>query len=166
MRRNIAALTLLLAGSAFAAEEIPIPREGTITTTTIGSATSKALALGKDRVQIAWEWIGATTGDEGKGITHNSSVRCLGTLHAVNGEYQGATNACVITRPDGDQIFYTETTAGKLGGASKGVGTFVGGTGKMAGITGTGEVTRYVVRPALEGTFQSVSKGKMSYKLP
>ena len=148
------------------AEEAPIPKEGSFSTLTMGSATFKALPLGKDRVQMTWDWIGVQTTEGGKGLTHNASIHCLGGLRAVNSEYETYLNSCVITRPDGDQIFYVETGTARMGGATKGTGAFVGGTGKMTGITGGGEWSRNMVRPAAEGTFQSVSTAKLTYKLP
>jgi hypothetical protein len=152
---------------ASAADDAPIPKEGSYTTTTMGSASMKALPLGKDRLQLSWEWLGVQSVEGGKGLTHDASVRCQGSLRALNGAYESYTNSCVFTRPDGDQIFWVETMdTGKMGGESRGTGTIVGGTGKLAGITGSGEWIRHVVRPAAEGTFQTVQKSKLTYKLP
>jgi hypothetical protein len=148
----VALVVVAAAGGSMAAEEpAPIPREGSITSLTMGSATMKS----------------ALVSDDGKGLTHNSSVRCVGSAHAVPGMVDAYTNACAFTRPDGDQLFTVEKfVSGKPGGASQGTYTIVGGTGKLAGITGGGEWTRYFVRPALEGTAQTVTRGKMSYRLP
>jgi len=169
MRTSLLAAAVLLSSllpAVALAEEAAIPKEGSYVTTTMGSAAFKALPLGKDRVQMTWDWIGVQTTEGGKGLTHNASIHCLGGLRAVNSEYETYLNSCVITRPDGDQLFYVETGTGRMGGATKGTGTFVGGTGKLAGITGGGEWTRYMVRPAADGTFQSVSTAKVTYKLP
>jgi hypothetical protein len=150
-----------------AADAAPIPREGSSTILGMGSATSKALPLGKDRVQLSWEYLGAQTALDGVPLTDNATSRCVGSLRAFNGEYEEFTNACVFTRPDGDQLFWTEReVTGRMGSGSKGTGQFVGGTGKLAGITGRGEWTRVIVRPAAEGTFQTVARIKVTYKLP
>jgi hypothetical protein len=104
--------------------------------------------------------------ETGEGILHNSSVRCLGGMHVVNGAFEDEAGSCVYTRPDGDQIFQTSKATGKIGVAAKGTYTLVGGTGKMTGITGGGEYTRTNVRPAAEGTSQSYARSKGTYKLP
>jgi hypothetical protein len=36
----------------------------------------------------------------------------------------------------------------------------------MAGITGSGEFTRVTLRPSAEGTFQSVTRSRTTYRLP
>ncbi len=167
MRTKILVAMAMLGGAAAGAQEpAPIPKEGTGSYTTMGSLTRTALPMGKDHLQVTWEFLGVQLADEGKGVTHNASVRCLGSVFAAGGEYQSFTNSCIFTRPDGDQAFTTETATGKIGGLSKGTSRFVGGTGKLAGITGSSEFTRYFVRPATEATFQSVTRSKGSYKLP
>lgn len=166
MLAAVVVLSSLPPAVAVAADEVPIPKEGSSVSTSAGSGASKALALGKERVQIAWEYLGGQTNADPKSLTYNASFRCIGSLRALNGEYESYTNACVFTRPDGDQLYWVETGTGRLGGASKGTGTFVGGTGKLAGITGGGEWSRTSLRPAADGTFQTVSTAKVSYKLP
>jgi hypothetical protein len=109
--------------------------------------------------------MGVSTSPTGEGPVHNASVRCVGGGHIVNGTFD-ASGSCVYTRPDGDQVFQTYKDAGKVGGAAKGTFTYVGGTGKLAGITGGGEYSRYSVRPAAEGTTQGVSTYTGKYKLP
>jgi hypothetical protein len=159
-------------GIAIAAEEpAPLPKEGSGTGVAIGSVTIKVLPLGKDRAQMSWEFLGANVADEGKGLAHNCSIRCVGGATYVDGMPEAYLNSCVVTRPDGDQYFMTEkvtssTGPATKGGVTKGISTITGGTGKLAGITGTGEWTRYGVRPAMEGTVQTVTRGKITYKLP
>lgn len=156
-----------LALVALAADEPPISKEGSYTTSSVGSATAKALPLGKERLQITWEFLGVQMVVAGKGLTDKASLRCLGSLRAMNAEVESSTNSCVITRPDGDQLYWVETlVSGRMGGESKGTGTIVGGTGKLAGVTGSGEWTRQVVGRAAEGTFQTVQSTRMTYKLP
>ena len=175
MRKAIGAAVLglvsMLAFGVAAQEPPPIPKEGSGTQISAGSATLKALQLGTDRMQLTWEFLGANTDESGKGINHNSSVRCIGSAYVVNGVYETYTNSCVFTRTDGDQIFTTEkltemTGPMAKGGLVKGTSVITGGTGKLAGITGSIEWMRYAVRPALEGTVQTVTRAKSSYKLP
>jgi hypothetical protein len=173
MSKGIAVLAaVLVSGLALAAEEpAPLPKEGSGTGVAIGSVTLKVLPLGKDRSQMTWEFLGANVADDGKGLAHNTSIRCIGSALYVEGVPEGYVNSCAVTRPDGDQYFMTEkltssTGPAAKGGISKGTSTITGGTGKLAGITGTSEWTRYGVRPAMEGTVQTITRGKITYKLP
>lgn len=144
----------------------PIPKEGTGKSHAVYSGTLKVLPLGKGEAQIQYEVAGITMSDTGEGLLHNASVRCMGGMHVVNGEFNDESGACVYTRPDGDQVFQVHKAAGKAGVAAKGTFTFVGGTGKLAGIQGGGEFVRSNVRPAAEGMSQSFSQATMHYKLP
>jgi hypothetical protein len=168
MLRNLLASTaVLLSLPAMAGDQAPVPREGSSSYVTLGSGTMKVLPMGKERSQVSWEFLGVQVSEDGKGITHNASVRCVGVSHVVNDGMEGYLNACTLTRPDGDQIFVTEKlVSGKRGAASSGTSTIVGGTGKLAGIQGGSEWTRFFVRPAADGTFQTVTRSKASYKLP
>jgi hypothetical protein len=87
-------------------------------------------------------------------------------MFVVGGAFDDETNSCVYTRPDGDQIFTKSKVSGKQGEAARGSFTIVGGTGKLAGITGSGEFTRTSVRPLAEGGSLSYARSKSQYKLP
>jgi len=173
MYKGIAVLAVaFVSGLAMAAEEpAPLPKEGSGTSVAMGSVTLKVLPLGKDRMQMAWEFLGANLDDSGKGLGHNTSIRCVGAALYVAGVPENYANSCVFTRPDGDQYFTTDKLSAPSGlalkgGVIQGTSVITGGTGKLAGITGTIEWTRYAVRPATEGTAQTVTRGKSSYKLP
>jgi hypothetical protein len=53
-----------------------------------------------------------------------------------------------------------------MGGERKVKMTFVGGTGKCVGITGSAELTGVSLRPPKEGVVTSVSVGKFGWKIP
>ena len=165
MRKAILALAAALVSlPAFAADApAPIPKEGSFSYVNVFSGTVKAMPLGKERIQLSYDVMGVSTGE---GLLHNSSVRCVGGMHVANGAWDDESGSCIYTRPDGDQVFGTYKATGKVGAAAKGTFTYVGGTGKMAGITGGGEFTRVNVRPAAEGTSQSVSHHTAKYRLP
>jgi hypothetical protein len=167
MKKTITLLILsLVVLVAFGTEtEAQIPKEGTGSMTFVYSATYKALPMGQERLQMSYEIMGVIIGDTSDVLFHNASVRCLGALHAVKGESNN-NGFCVGTRPDGDQIFWTYQSAGKLGAGGKGTSTIVGGTGKLTGLQGSSEYTDVAVRPAAEGTFQGYSRIKGQYKLP
>ena len=145
-----------------------VPKEASTSFTMVYSSTFKALPMGQERLQMTYEVMGVAIGDTPEDFHHNTSFRCLGALHAVKGEYKDDGGFCVFIRPDGDQIFSTYKAAGKAGagGGAKGAFTIVGGTGKLVGIQGGGELTRFVMPPAAEGTFQGYAKWKGQYKLP
>jgi len=150
----------------FSSVQAQIPKEGTATGVSAFSGTFKTVAMGQERVQMTYEILGGTISDTGEDIFHNSSLRCLGSIHAIKGVYENNNGFCVQTRPDGDQIFFTYKSSGTLGRGSKGAYAIIGGTGKMTGIQGGGEYTEFVLRPAAEGTFQAYNRSKGKYKLP
>jgi hypothetical protein len=143
-----------------------LPKEGTLSYTDIYSGTYKVLPLGQEGVQMTYEVMGLFLSDTGEGLFHNTSFHCIGALHAVKGEFNDDSGSCVSIRPDGDKIFSTYKSAGKMGGPGKGTSTIVGGTGKLVGIQGSADFTRIALRPVAEGTFQGYDKAKGQYKLP
>jgi len=168
MKKAVLALILGIALLvAFGMEaKAQIPKEGTISDTWAFTGTFKALAMGQERLQMTYEVMGVIIGDTSEDLFHNASFRCLGALHAVKGEFNDDSGLCVCTLLDGDQIFSTYKATGKVGVRAKVTQTIVGGTGKLAGIQGNGEFTRFGLRRAAEGTFQGYEKGNGQYKLP
>ena len=168
MKKTITSLILsLVVLVAFGMEaKAQIPKEGTISFKFGYSGTSKSLAMGQERLQMTYEVMGVIIGDTSEDLFHNTSFRCLGSMHAVKGEFNDESGFCVCTRLDGDQIFLTYKATGKVGVSAKETQTIVGGTGKLAGIQGNAELTRFGVRRSAEGTFQGYEKGKGQYKLP
>ena len=151
---------------AFSSAQAQIPKEGTETGITGYSATFKTAAMGQERVLMTYEVLGVVISDTGEGIHHNNSFRCVGSLQAIKGVYEDNTGFCVRNRPDGDQVFFTFKASGALARGGKGTYTYVGGTGKMTGIQGSGEFTDFPLRPAAEGTFQGYNRFKGQFKLP
>lgn len=166
-KKILASIVIVFVLLAFGLDaEAQIPKEGTTSSTNSFSATFKTLPMGQERVQITYETMGVTISDTGEGLFHNTSFRCLGALHAVKGQYNDDSGFCVFIRPDGDQVFVTYKASGTMGAVGKGTATYVGGTGKLTGIQGSAEFTRFNVRPAADGTFQGYQKVKGQYKLP
>jgi hypothetical protein len=167
MKKTVLVLILsIVLLAAFGTEgNAQIPKEGTGSETWAWSGTFKALPMGQERVEMTYEIMGVVIADTSEDILHNSSFRCLGALHGVKGEYN-ESGFCVVTRPDGDQMFCTYKGVGKLGVGGKGTSPIVGGTGKLTGIQGSAEYTVFGVRPAAEGTIQGYNRAKAHYKLP
>jgi hypothetical protein len=149
MRRAIVAVVIgVLSGVAAAAD----------TGTTVLSGATKVLVLGTERLQVTYELTGITFSDSGLSPLHNASARCIGGFHAVNGVFDDESGSCVYTAQNGDQAFLVYRGSGKVGLESKGKGTFVGGTGRLANWRHSVKFTRTWARPALEGTIQVISR--------
>jgi hypothetical protein len=138
-------------------------KEGTSSGIMSYSGTFKALPMGQERVHMTYEVMGVFIGE---GLLNNSSFRCIGALHSMQGTYKDDSGSCVYTSPDGDQAFATYEAAGKSGGPGKGTYKWVGGTGKLTGIEGGGEFDRISVRPVAQGTFQGYAKTKGHWRIP
>jgi hypothetical protein len=158
---SILALAALVAFAPVSNAEMA--KEGTASGTMIFSGTFKALPMGQERLQMAFEVLGAYVGE---GPLNHSSFRCVGGMHAVKGEFLDETGSCIFTNPDGDQAWSTYKCAGQVGRSARGTFKWVGGTGKLTGMQGEGKFERYNVRPAAEGTIQGYAQTKGSWKLP
>ena len=153
---------LVTAGNVFCEE---MAKEGTTTGKNYNSGTSKALAMGEERLQLNYDGTGVYVNDTGKGFLHLASTHVLGTIHAVKGVFE-ETGFMVLTATDGDKVYATYTGSGTLGKQAKGTFTYTGGTGKYTGIQGGGEFTRYELRNATKGVWTSMSVVNTNYKLP
>jgi hypothetical protein len=109
------------------------------------------LPMGQERVQINYEGYGVALSDTGEGLLNNASAYVVGSTHSFKGRYEDDSGMVVFTRPDGDKIFATYKASGLAGKTGKGTTTYVGGTGKFAGIQGSGEFTRYMLQPIKKG---------------
>jgi hypothetical protein len=145
-------------------------KEVTTSATTTFYATAKVLPLGEGSVCMTYEGIGLVISDTGEGLFHNATVRSLGSMKIEKSVYNDERGWGVFNLQNGDKVFFTYTMAGqqKPGGMgfAKGSGTITGGTGKAAGIQGSYEMTRTVVRSSVEGVGQNYIKSKMKYTLP
>jgi uncharacterized membrane protein YhdT len=129
--------------------------------------STKTLPLGEGIVYMSYEAIGLGVNDTGRGLFHNATARTLGALKIEKGIYDDRGRG-VFNLQNGDKVFFTYTVAGeaKPGGVGSGTVTITGGSGKAAGIEGSFEVTRTVVRSVVEGVGQNYTKGKIRYTLP
>lgn len=166
---GILGLTLVLL-LAFGLSVQAQPKEVTETGITTYNITSKVLPLGEGLLRMDYESIGLTVNDTGEGLFHNASLRVLGGMTIEKGIYQDEQGWGVFNLQSGDKVFFKYTIAGKLNpkgvGIAKGTVTFIGGTGKVAGIKGSFEITRHVTRSAVEGVGQAYVKGTFKYMLP
>lgn len=133
------------------------------------SGTFEILKLGEDRIQMNYDEQGAfVVAPENSPFT-NASFQSIGSLHAIKGEFT-AHGGLLITCTNGDQVFGVYESQGVLGqreGVTAGGIELVGGTGECSGITGKIELLpRPTVRSSKKGTYQQVTVGKVSWKIP
>ena len=168
----VSSVILILFIAFVATVEAQIPKEGTGSYTSIFSGTYKIIGMGQELFQMTYEHTGAMLSDTGEGIFHNSTYHCLGSMYVVKGNYDNNSGFCVLTCPDGDKAFFTFKSSGNMVKGSKQTSTYVGGTGKLAGLQGGSESTQTPLRASgppgspYQGSFQGLTKTKIQYKLP
>jgi hypothetical protein len=130
------------------------------------SWTYKSIPMEKERFEWQFEVFGVVVEAKDDSPLYNATFYALGENHAYKGAYE-ERGFIRFTRPDGDLIFATYEAQGKMQGERKIKITFVGGSGKCAGITGGGEwIGVGQLRPPKEGVGMSISAGKFNWKIP
>ncbi len=153
------AMVILLADNAAAGSE------ATESATGGWYSTSKIVAFGEDYMYAAYEGFGVWNGDTGKEMLHGVTVRVVGEWQIEKGSYTERGGA-VWNMPNGDKIYLRVFASGKAGEIPKGTVTLLGGTGKYAGIEGSGEYTEHTSVPSEGAGWQGLVKMKLRYKLP
>ena len=155
---------LVTAGNTFCEE---MAKEGTDSGHSIAVGTWKLFPVEEGTFFSTWEQKGVYLNDSAEHPIHNISQNCAGISLYVKG-VGTVMGYCIGIAPNGDKIFFQVTQENQKlePGPQKGKYKFIGGTGKFTGIESEGEYTSYDVQPSEEGTYQSVSKSKGSYKLP
>ncbi len=161
---SVLVLVLSVVAAPVCGEEMA--KEGTGSGKAYYTGASQMLPLGKARVQINYEGFGVGVTDSGKGLFHNASQHVLGALQIVKGAIEDS-GFMVTTLTNGDKVFATYKCTGKVGKPTiyKGTFTYVGGTGKVSGIQGGGEFTRYSLQPPAKGKVASFSVSKSHWKI-
>jgi hypothetical protein len=156
---------LVTVGNVFCEE---IAKEGTLSGRGFASGTFTVYPLAEEvGAFITWEQKGVNLAVSGEGPFHNMSSNCAGVSLWDKG-VGTILGYCINIAPDGDKTLYQvkEENRKPGPGIKQGKWKYINGTGKFAGIEGGGEYTTYAVRPAADGTYQTVSTSKGSYKLP
>lgn len=138
-----------------------LPQSGSISFHTGWKATGEDVTVAENHFQGHGSVVGSTFNDKGAGPLHLGAAECFYTYFVIDGV---GTNKgyCAFGDADGDRIF-TDWT-GKVGvpGGDEGINVIAGGTGKFAGITGSGP---WKCNPAgSNGGLQCVQR--LDYKLP
>jgi hypothetical protein len=152
------AVASLLPLSVQAAET---PKEGTANfTNAFVSVSSNAIQQGT-RTFNTYEINGVARNDAGGTMFNMFGQRCVGMLESIGSDISDH-GTCTYTDKDGDSIF--TPYSGKNGHETY---ELAGGTGKFAGITGSGE---YSIDPTPiksdDKRVRHVASSKVSWKLP
>jgi len=130
------------------------------------TGTYKLLPLGNDRSEAIFEAAGLVVEAPENSPLYKASYLVFGSSHRVKDDYE-ERGSVRYTRPDGDEVFLTYEAKGKVGSERKSKATFVGGTGKCAGMTGTMEANGIMgIKPPKEGMSAGSSFGKFNWKMP
>ena len=117
-------------------------------------------------VLIQADYHGGTKNNAGSGLFHMGSFKCNFTVEVVQMPQTESTGYCTFFDADGDTMIQRGEIEGSLGGPSKGIATFVHGTGKYEGITGDVVWNISPLPSAEQNTFQGWISFSGSYQLP
>jgi hypothetical protein len=162
MHKLLAAIAVFgIVASATAAD---LSKEGAFKGTYTAVGNYKSTKVG-DRALNVFDEIGVQTTN---GFGDHMTFHCWGTAEIANGESSNQ-GYCVGTDPSGDLI---EAKFGldkhPAGKAAKGSASYLAGTGKFAGITGTIALAVHAAefRPITDGTYVANVDLDGHYKLP
>ena len=133
------------------------------------NAAGKVVAvhmLGEAPVFILAEIFGGSKNDAGSGIFHMSSFKCTFANEVVQMPKTVGNGYCTLRDADGDLFTIRASEKGSLVGSAVGATTFVHGTGKYKGITGSGWYKGTPLPEIQPGTFQITATMGGTYKLP
>jgi hypothetical protein len=160
----IAALALGISMPALAQMQ-----EGQYSGTYSAFGTAKATTIGKERLLTVWDENGVGLATKANGFLDHATWHCWGLGDFTNGMGQGH-GYCVGTDPAGDQVVGTVADEKHTMDQKNVTGTFTFtmGTGKYAGVTGSGTFVEHgnEFRPTAEGTYPSNTTYQGSYKIP
>jgi hypothetical protein len=151
----LAALALL----PLSVQAADVPKEGTDSYSNVWvQVSSSDVKLGGDRSLGVYEIVGSAIGGT---LFNNMAMRCVGLYEEAG--VPDDTGACTYTDKDGDQIFQRHTQHSK---SEPGHLTFVGGTGKFAGFSGTGEYSiPSVLKPKGDKYLRGIVAHKVEWKI-
>jgi hypothetical protein len=128
--------SVLLAAFCTAAGAQQLPRFGSISFHTGWKHSVDAMSPAEKHMLGRGNVTGVTFNDRGSGPLHLGPANCFEAFFAIDGSGKDK-GYCAFGDPDGDRIFTDFTGTFGPDGAS-GTNEIVGGTGKYAGIQGSG----------------------------
>ena len=138
-----------------------LPKTGTINWHTGFMVVGDAVTVAEGHMQGHGKVIGSTFNNNGSGPLHLGGAECFYTFFSIDGK---GTNQgyCAFGDADGDRIFTDFTGKVGLPDGDEGINVIAGGTGKYAGISGSGP---WKCNPAgTNGGLQC--RQSLDYKLP
>jgi hypothetical protein len=148
------------------ANSAELARQGEGTIKMAHTGTYKLLPMGNERSEAIFEASGLVVEAPENSPLYKASYLVFGSSHRVKDDYE-ERGSVRYTRPDGDEVFLTYEAKGKVGSERNSKATFVGGTGKCAGMSGTMEATGITgIKPPKEGMSAGSSTGKFNWKMP
>lgn len=139
-----------------------LAREGKITSTLILGGSIEQIAMPPVGVHANWKAHGTVA--ETQGFFAGASFRCMGT-YSVKGASVTNAGMCEQTHSDGGVSVISFDQTGSPGQPSSGTWTFVGGTGRYAGVTGGGRSTTRSAPPPQPGLFVTINSTEGAYRL-
>jgi hypothetical protein len=155
---SLAALSLAAICTAATAQNLP--KSGTINIHTGWRASGDTVTVAEDHVQGHGTVSGTAFNENGSGPLHLGPANCFYSFFFVDGGSK-AKGYCAFGDRDGDRLFTDWEGIDGADGA-KGINTIIGGTGKYAGIKGSG---RYDCEPA-SANGEMACKQNFNYRLP
>ena len=164
--KQISAVVLAFSFFFFTSSAIAeMAKEGSHSGKNYSTGSSKVIATEAELLHMTHEGSGIYVSDTEEGFLNNASIYFLGTLHSVKGVFE-ESGFMVFALPDGDKVYATWKGTGNLGKDAKGTITYVGGTGKYAGITGGDEYTRTGLQRASKKVWAAITTHTGNWKLP
>lgn len=138
-----------------------LPKSGSIDFHTGWKFVGEVLTVADKHMQGHGSVVGVTFNDKGTGPLHLGPANCFDTFFVIDG--QGKNKGyCAFGDTDGDRIFTDFTGNFVPGAGGNGINQIAGGTGKYAGITGSGP---WKCKPSgTNGEIQCAQR--LDYKLP
>ncbi len=155
----LAGLSVVAFCAAAGAQELP--KSGSISWHTGWKNVGEALTVAEGHMQGHGTTIGTSFNDKGSGPLHLGAAECFYVFFTIDGV--GSNKGyCAFGDADGDRIFTDWTGKAGVPGGNEGTNVIAGGTGKYAGITGSGP---WKCNPAgANGGFRCAQR--LDYKLP
>jgi len=130
----VAGVTLVALSAGANAQQLP--KSGSIAFHTGWKDTADVNEVAPGRFQGQDRAVGTTFNDKGSGPLHLGPANCSGSFVVTDGSGPNK-GYCAFGDPDGDRIF-TDFTGNITPNGAEGTNVISGGTGKYAGITGSG----------------------------
>lgn len=130
----VAGVSLVALSAGVGAQQLP--KSGSIGFHTGWKDTADVNEVAPGRFQGQDRAVGTTFNDKGSGPLHLGPANCSGAFVVTDGSGP-VKGYCAFGDPDGDRIF-TDFTGNITPTGAEGTNMIIGGTGKYAGITGSG----------------------------